>query len=168
MFLSAALRPQKYGKKSIQKIISGWLEWLSFFWDWKGSLCCVCKLCTLIKTKIKFSYCNIQWSSEWSSCKVIYEEGLPNIWGNAQIFPHLWEGPLVIYDFATMLHFWISSYMRKTWFSFCISVHCCVYMYREPGNGPMEQPWTIQIGGLASQKLAFSGTVWSCTTINFG
>ncbi len=24
-------------------------------------------------------------NSEWSSCKVIYEEGLPNIWGNAQI-----------------------------------------------------------------------------------
>jgi hypothetical protein len=29
--------------------------------------------------------------------------GLPNIWGNAQIFPHLWERPSVIYqyDFAT-------------------------------------------------------------------
>jgi hypothetical protein len=43
-----------------------------------------------------------------------------------------------------------------------------VYMYREPGFGAMEQPWTIQSGGLASQKLALSGTVWSCMTINFG
>ncbi len=31
-----------------------------------------------------------------------YEEGLPNIWGNAQIFPYIWglKRPLVIYDFA--------------------------------------------------------------------
>jgi hypothetical protein len=28
-------------------------------------------------------------NSEWSSCKLIYEEGLPNILGNAQIFPHI-------------------------------------------------------------------------------
>ena len=25
-------------------------------------------------------------NSEWSVCKVIYEEGLPTIWGNAQIY----------------------------------------------------------------------------------
>ncbi len=51
-----------------------------------------CNYCTLIKNKIKFtSYIR---NSEWSSCKVIYEEGLPNIWGNAQIFKeavgHIW------------------------------------------------------------------------------
>jgi hypothetical protein len=28
-------------------------------------------------------------NSEWSSCKVICEEGLPNIGGNAQIFNHI-------------------------------------------------------------------------------
>ncbi len=27
-----------------------------------------------------------------ASCKVIYEEGIPNIWGNAQIFHHIWGG----------------------------------------------------------------------------
>ncbi len=27
-------------------------------------------------------------------CKVIYEEGLPNIWGNAEIFNHIWGGCL--------------------------------------------------------------------------
>ncbi len=39
-----------------------------------------------------------------SSCKVIYEEGLPNIWGNAQIFPHIWGGR---YSYMTLqlLHF---------------------------------------------------------------
>jgi hypothetical protein len=26
----------------------------------------------------------------WAVANVIYEEGLPNIWGNAQIFPHIW------------------------------------------------------------------------------
>ncbi len=37
------------------------------------------------KKEIKFS----SYIRKWSSCKVIYEEGLPNIWGNAQIFNHL-------------------------------------------------------------------------------
>ncbi len=29
---------------------------------------------------------------DFKTCKVIYEEGLPNIWGNAQIFSHIWGG----------------------------------------------------------------------------
>ncbi len=37
--------------------------------------------CTLIKKKIKFSS---------FIRKFVYEEGLPNVWGNAQIFPHIW------------------------------------------------------------------------------
>jgi hypothetical protein len=36
-------------------------------------------------------------NSEWSSCKVIYEEGLPKC---ANISPYM-RRPLVIYDFAT-------------------------------------------------------------------
>ncbi len=31
-------------------------------------------------------------NSDWSGCKVIYEEGLPNIWDNAQIFSHILGG----------------------------------------------------------------------------
>jgi hypothetical protein len=42
---------------------------------------------TLIKKKIKFS--SYKGNSEWSSCNVIDEEGLRNIWENAQIFPHI-------------------------------------------------------------------------------
>jgi hypothetical protein len=47
--------------------------------------------CTLIKKKIKFSSFIRKFRIE-CSCKVIYEEGLPNIWGNAQIFSHIWGG----------------------------------------------------------------------------
>ncbi len=45
----------------------------------------------------------------------MYEEGLPNIWRNAQIFPPIWGG-LSHIDFATA-PFWISLYMRKIFFS---------------------------------------------------
>jgi hypothetical protein len=41
---------------------------------------------TLIKKKIKF----FSFMGKFS-CKVIYEEGLPNIRGNAQMFNHIWE-----------------------------------------------------------------------------
>jgi hypothetical protein len=58
----------------------------------------------LIKKKIKFSSYILQGNSEWSSCKVIYEEGLPNIWGNAQIFPHIWGRLSVIYETLKLLH----------------------------------------------------------------
>ncbi len=49
----------------------------------------------------------------------MYEEGLPNIWGNKKsvnISPYM-RRPLVIYDLATA-PLWISLYMRKIWFSF--------------------------------------------------
>jgi hypothetical protein len=39
--------------------------------------------------KRKLNFPNIYGNSEWSSCKVIYEDGLPNIRGNAQIFDHI-------------------------------------------------------------------------------
>ncbi len=47
---------------------------------------------------------------------------LIRIWGNAQLFPHIWGGrPLVIYDFATAPS-WISLNMRKNLIFFFISV----------------------------------------------
>jgi hypothetical protein len=39
-------------------------------------------------------------NSDGIGCKVIYEEGLPNIWGNEQIFPPYMRRSIVIYDFA--------------------------------------------------------------------
>ena len=45
---------------------------------------------TLIKKRTKFSH--IWGDSDGIGCKVIYEEGPPNIWGNAQIFNHIWGG----------------------------------------------------------------------------
>jgi hypothetical protein len=45
---------------------------------------------TLIKKKTNFPHIKeIEIRSSW---KVIYEEGLPNLWGNAQIFNHRWGG----------------------------------------------------------------------------
>ncbi len=48
-----------------------------------------------------------------------YEEELPNVWGNAQIFHHIWglSRPLVIYDFATA-PFWVSYIWGKFDFLF--------------------------------------------------
>jgi hypothetical protein len=46
--------------------------------------------CTLIKRKENFS--RIKGNSDGNGCKVIYEEGLPNICGNVQIFSHIWGG----------------------------------------------------------------------------
>jgi hypothetical protein len=46
---------------------------------------------TLIKKKIKFSSYVRKFRVEQSSCKVVYDEGLP-IWRNAQIFHHIWGG----------------------------------------------------------------------------
>ncbi len=60
----------------------------------------------------------------WSSYKVIYEEELPNIWGNAQIFnPTYMRMPLVIYDFATALN-WI-PYM---WGNFSFLFYQCTIL----------------------------------------
>jgi hypothetical protein len=55
------------------------------------------------------------------------EEGPPNIWGNAKIFPRM-RRPLVIYDFATA-PLWIFLYMTKTWFSFLSVQQTDSYMY---------------------------------------
>ncbi len=61
----------------------------------------------LIKKEIK----------KWNSCKVIYEEGLPNMWGNAQIFPHIWGGR---YSSKTLqlLHFEFHIYEENLIFFF--------------------------------------------------
>jgi hypothetical protein len=71
---------------------------------------------SLIKKKIKFS--SFIRKSEWSSCKVIYEEGLPHTYMMkcVNISPYM-RRPLVIYDFATAPS-WISLYMRKILFPF--------------------------------------------------
>ncbi len=66
------------------------------------------------KNKIKLS--SFIRNSDGSGCKIIYEEGLPNRWGNANIESYM-RRPLVIYDFATA-PLWISFYMRKILFSF--------------------------------------------------
>jgi hypothetical protein len=49
------------------------------------------------KMKKLSSYMRI---SDGIGCKVIYGDGLPNIWGNPQIFNHMWGGrwSMVIYD----------------------------------------------------------------------
>jgi len=50
--------------------------------------------------------------------QVIYQEGLPKVWGNAQIYNHIWGlRPLAIPDFATA-PFWIFLNMRTILFSF--------------------------------------------------
>jgi hypothetical protein len=66
------------------------------------------------KRKRNFSsYTYVQGNSDRIGCKVTYEEGLPNIWGNAQIFPHgpFMRRPLDIYDFATA-PFWTSISLK--------------------------------------------------------
>ncbi len=84
----------------------------------------------------------------------------------SNISPCMRRPGLVIYDFATMLHSEFPHIYEENLIFFLYQ--CTIYIYRELGSGAMGQPWTIQIGGLASQKLALSGTVWSCMTINFG
>jgi hypothetical protein len=62
---------------------------------------CIYSKPALIKKKRKFSsYTRV----EWSSCKVIYEEGLPNIIIYEEMrkfYPKYEEAVIVIYDFAT-------------------------------------------------------------------
>ncbi len=52
-------------------------------------------------------------NSDGIMCKVIYEKGLPNIWGNAQIFSPYMRRSLVIYDFAP-----VSSKFPNIWGNF--------------------------------------------------
>jgi hypothetical protein len=52
-----------------------------------------------IKKETKFSSYIRKFRWDWVQ-KVIYEEGLPNMWGNAQIFSPYMKKSLVIYYFA--------------------------------------------------------------------
>jgi hypothetical protein len=63
----------------------------------------------LIKKKTNFPH--IKGNSDGIGCKVIYEEGLPNIWGNAQQF-----SPYMRRSCTRSL--WISYYMREILFYF--------------------------------------------------
>ncbi len=65
----------------------------------------------LIKKKTEFRWDRLQ-SHIW-----IYEEGLPNVWGNAQMFNHKWGGPETYNDFATD-PICIYFYIRNIWYSF--------------------------------------------------
>jgi hypothetical protein len=51
-------------------------------------------------TDKKENFPHISENSDWIRCKVKYEEGLPNIFGNAANFSPYMRRPLVIYDFA--------------------------------------------------------------------
>ncbi len=54
----------------------------------------------------------------WDRVKVIYEEGLPYIWGNAQIFsPDTYE-EVVSHIWLCTRYIWISLYVRKISFLF--------------------------------------------------
>ncbi len=98
-------------------LISG--IWYIFIWKGTPQYPVFRLVITLIKKETKFS--SYMRKFKWDLCKVIYEEGLPNIWGNAQIFHHIhMRRPLVIYDLAwhpIPLNFLI-LYMRKILFSF--------------------------------------------------
>ncbi len=58
------------------------------------------------------------------SGKVIYEEGLPNMLGNAQIFPPYMRRSLVTYDFAPDPSEFPNTYMRKILSSFYQCTAC--------------------------------------------
>ncbi len=66
-------------------------------------------------------------TQKWSSCKVIYVEGLPNIWGNAQIFPHIWGGRQS-YMALQLLH----SEFPYIWGKFDFLFYQCVVQLRYP------------------------------------
>jgi hypothetical protein len=73
--------------------------------------------------KMSLIYQEIQNGAVAKSC--MWKGLASNIWGNAQIFPHIcMMRPLVIHDFATA-SFWITLYMRKISFSFL-----SVYLHR--------------------------------------
>jgi hypothetical protein len=72
----------------------------------------------IIKRKQNFPH--IQGNSDGIRCKVIYEEGVPNIWGNAQIFSPFMRRSLVIYDFAPD-----PSKFPNVWGKFYFLFHQC-------------------------------------------
>ncbi len=96
-----------------------------------------------------------------SSCLVIYEEGLPNIWGNVQIFSHM-RRPLVIYNFATA-PFWVSLYMRKFDFLF----YQCTFFVHILGLSQVLCFFSQGCGGTLAGTIPSSGTLqWSINAAN--
>jgi hypothetical protein len=67
----------------------------------KNVFCSLIPYVTPIKKKKKFS--SYIRKSDRIGCKVIYEEELPNIWGNAQIFNHIWlcNRSLLLFSFLS-------------------------------------------------------------------
>ncbi len=55
-----------------------------------SKLVCQIHANALIKNKIKFFLYIRKFRRK--QCKVIHGEGFPNIWGNTQIFSHVWGG----------------------------------------------------------------------------
>ncbi len=87
----------------------------------KGGICCRTSQVSYTDKKDKKEnkiFLIYEENLEWSSCKVIHGEGLPNtdMRKCANISPSM-RRPLCIYDFATA-PFWIYLYMMKIWFSF--------------------------------------------------
>ncbi len=80
---------------------------------------------SIMKTKIKFSSYirKFRWER---GCKVICEEGLTNIWGNEQIFSHLWLCNRSLLDFLIyeenfvffFISAWAGSAMQVLFFYF--------------------------------------------------
>ncbi len=67
-------------------------------------------------------------NSDGSGCKVIYEEGLPNIWGKAQIFSHIWGGRWSYMNLQAL-----PSGFPYIWVNFCflfISVEAMVLLIK--------------------------------------
>jgi hypothetical protein len=103
------------------------------------------------KERKKFPH--IQGNSEWSSCKVIYEEGLPNIWGNAQIFLHIWGGR---YSYCiwlcncSILNFLIYE-ENLTFFFISVPTSSLSVTFSSSYGGP-----GTEIGGIKDETHAFS------------
>ncbi len=53
--------------------------------------------CTLIKKKIRFSSYIRNFRVKQLQSHTVYEEEVPNIWGNAQIFPHIHVKNLIFF-----------------------------------------------------------------------
>ncbi len=74
------------------------------------------------KRKSNFPSYTVYGNSERSSCKVIHEEGLPNIWGKAQIFPHIYQEAVshIWLCNCSVLNFLIDEEHLIFFFSVCI------------------------------------------------
>ncbi len=78
------------------------------------------------ENKIFIIYLEIQSGVQLQS-NILYEEGLPNIWGNAKNFPHIWGGR---YSYITLqlLH----SEFPYIWGKFSFLFYQCVESTRDP------------------------------------